>query len=205
MFAFITALLNFIFYLPFGGEKTFRRKCASYIRPNDIRNILDVCCNDGQMFPYLREIAGEEVFITGLDSDGDRLRLLSDKIAGSPASLVYAYAERLPFRESSFDCVFICLGMHHIPAALRKEVLHEVRRVVKSGGQLVVVDYHLPKIPLLRQYWQLLVKSSEDEDAYTMMMRDELPADMRAAGFSISRRGCLGYGTIQVIQALPEH
>ena len=43
---------------------------------------------------------------------------------------------KLPFPDQSFDTVTIIASLNHIPN--RKSVLHEVRRVIKSDGQLII-------------------------------------------------------------------
>src|SRR5476649_3090517 len=55
-------------------------------------------------------------------------------------------AARLPFADASFDLVVTRFSAHHwldVPAALR-----EVKRVLKKGGVLVVIDITAPESPL---------------------------------------------------------
>ncbi|MGH6611860.1 MAG: class I SAM-dependent methyltransferase, partial [Burkholderiaceae bacterium] len=59
-----------------------------------------------------------------------------------------ANAERLPFRDSSFDCVTIGFGLRNVtdkPAALRA-----MARVLKPGGQLLVLEFSHPVVPGLK-------------------------------------------------------
>jgi demethylmenaquinone methyltransferase/2-methoxy-6-polyprenyl-1,4-benzoquinol methylase len=60
---------------------------------------------------------------------------------------VQADAERLPFCEASFHCVTIGFGLRNVtdkPAALRS-----MRRALKPGGRLLVLDFSRPVLPLL--------------------------------------------------------
>ena len=58
---------------------------------------------------------------------------------------VVADAERLPFADASFDVVTIGFGLRNVtdkPAALRSML-----RVLKTGGQLMVLEFSLPTTP----------------------------------------------------------
>jgi demethylmenaquinone methyltransferase/2-methoxy-6-polyprenyl-1,4-benzoquinol methylase len=59
-----------------------------------------------------------------------------------------ADAERLPFAENSFDCVTIGFGLRNVtnkPAALES-----MYRVLKVGGQLLVLEFSTPRAPGLK-------------------------------------------------------
>ena len=53
-------------------------------------------------------------------------------------SFVQGEAEHLPFADASFDCVMSRLAFHHF--ADPKVVIAEMRRVLKPGGRLVIID-----------------------------------------------------------------
>lgn len=52
---------------------------------------------------------------------------------------------RLPFADGSFDLVTSAHAMHHIPEPV--PVLEEMRRLVRGGGRLLVVDLAAPDDP----------------------------------------------------------
>ena len=58
-----------------------------------------------------------------------------------------ADAERLPFADGSFDCVTIGFGLRNVtdkPAALAS-----MQRVLKPGGQLLVLEFSKPVLGAL--------------------------------------------------------
>ena len=76
-----------------------------------------------------------------------RDRLLDRGFVGNVECLV-ADAEKLPFDDNSFDCVTIGFGLRNVtdkPAALRS-----MHRVLKPGGQLLVLEFSTPVAPGLK-------------------------------------------------------
>jgi ubiquinone/menaquinone biosynthesis C-methylase UbiE len=55
-----------------------------------------------------------------------------------------AAAEQLQYEDSSFDAVVSSMFFHHIPLDLKKRSLAEARRVLKTGGKLIIADMHTP-------------------------------------------------------------
>ncbi|MGF1546818.1 MAG: rhodoquinone biosynthesis methyltransferase RquA [Thiotrichales bacterium] len=53
-------------------------------------------------------------------------------------------AAELTFTDAAFDHVVVFFLLHEQPAAVRRASLAEALRVLKPGGHLILVDYHLP-------------------------------------------------------------
>jgi len=49
--------------------------------------------------------------------------------------------EALPFPEAHFDAVLSTLMLHHLPRKTRELCAREMRRVLKPGGRVLVVDF----------------------------------------------------------------
>ena len=75
-----------------------------------------------------------------------QLRNLREKLPPSaPVTLHQHDSTALGFENASYDQAIVFFLLHEQPAAARKQTLREALRVVKPGGKLVLVDYHLPR------------------------------------------------------------
>jgi len=79
-----------------------------------------------------------------------RDRLL-DKGMTAPVDYAVANAERLPFRDASFDCVTIGFGLRNVTD--KAAALRSMTRVLKPGGQLMVLEFSKPVLPLLSRVY----------------------------------------------------
>jgi demethylmenaquinone methyltransferase / 2-methoxy-6-polyprenyl-1,4-benzoquinol methylase len=76
-----------------------------------------------------------------------RDRLLDKGWVGNVECIV-ADAERLPFEDNSFDCVTIGFGLRNVTD--KSAALACMRRALKPGGQLLVLEFSRPKVPGLK-------------------------------------------------------
>ncbi len=67
--------------------------------------------------------------------------------------------ESLPFGDAVFDSIMIAFGIRNVVE--RERSLREMARVLKGGGTLVILEFSLPKNPLMRKaylfYFQTLL------------------------------------------------
>ena len=113
---------------------------------------LDVAGGTGDLTLGLAHQVGRSGLIVLSDINAAMLargreRLLDAGIA-SNVSFCLADAERLPMADQSFDCVTIGFGLRNVtdkPAALAS-----MRRVLRPGGQLVILEFSRPTLPGLQ-------------------------------------------------------
>jgi demethylmenaquinone methyltransferase/2-methoxy-6-polyprenyl-1,4-benzoquinol methylase len=122
----------------------------SGVREGD--RVLDVAGGSGDLARALARRVGPtgEVWLTDVNRAmlaAGRDRLLDDGII---LPLAQCDGERLPFREASFDCVTVAFGLRNMT---RKETaLAEMRRVLKPGGRLLVLEFSRVWKPLEKAY-----------------------------------------------------
>lgn len=98
---------------------------------------LDVGCGTGPVIALLAEKYPEKHFV-GLDITPAMINAAQAK-GLSNAEFVVGDAEDLPFDDSSFDAVLCSNSFHHYPNP--EAFLREARRVLRSGGKLILRDY----------------------------------------------------------------
>ena len=104
---------------------------------------LDVGCGVGHT---LRRIAPLVAFAVGADATLEMMQAGRDSVVTAPnAAFAQTDASALPFADASFDLATCRLAAHHFtdPAA----AFHDVARVLRRGGRLVLVDNYAPDDP----------------------------------------------------------
>jgi len=173
-----------------GLDGRWRRRAAeAVVRSGD--RVLDACCGTGDL-AVADERAGGTV--TGLDFSERMLERARRKSAS--IEWVQGDALALPFPDGSFDAVTVGFGVRNVVDLPRG--LAELRRVLKPGGRLGVLDITTPR-GILRPFYRvwfdrlvpLLGKALPGGSAYTYLPASvrrfpsapELADLIRAAGF----------------------
>jgi demethylmenaquinone methyltransferase/2-methoxy-6-polyprenyl-1,4-benzoquinol methylase len=135
-----------------GLHRAWKAFAVGIARPRPGERILDIAAGSGDLARALakRVGLGGEVWLTDINRrmlERGRDRLLD---AGVLAPAVQCDGERLPFAGESFDCVTVAFGLRNMT---RKEAaLAEMRRVLKPGGRLVVLEFSKVWKPLEPAY-----------------------------------------------------
>ena len=100
------------------------------------RAVLDVGAGDGTFSRLLEQVGAN---VTGIEIDQD---LVDTARASLPEhiSLLVGRAEALPVDDSSQDIACFFFSFHHVPMNVQERALAEIRRVLKPGGRLHVVE-----------------------------------------------------------------
>jgi demethylmenaquinone methyltransferase/2-methoxy-6-polyprenyl-1,4-benzoquinol methylase/phosphoethanolamine N-methyltransferase len=180
------------------------------LRPGE--RVREIGCGTGAVtLPAARRV-GPDGLAVGIDPAPEMIAEARRKArrARSRAQFRLEPAEALSFPAGSFDVVLSSLMMHHLPGDLKPRALAEVRRVLRPGGRVVIVDM-LPGAAPMR-YWHTggLMAMMHRRHAPTSLPEaaglPELAAFLRDAGFIAvetgpSRSPLMGYARGQV----PEH
>jgi demethylmenaquinone methyltransferase / 2-methoxy-6-polyprenyl-1,4-benzoquinol methylase len=135
-----------------GAHRLWKRFALSCTNLRAGQQALDVAGGTGDLTVGMARQVGADGLVLLTDINAQMLargrdRLLDEGLVGN-VRVVQANAERLPFRDRSFDCVTIGFGLRNVtdkPAALAS-----MRRVLKPGGQLIVLEFSQLAIPALR-------------------------------------------------------
>lgn len=82
--------------------------------------------------------------------------------SGAPARLLAMDSAELRLADASYDRALLFFLLHEQPRNYRERTLSEVFRVVRPGGEIVIVDYALPRWwHPLRYLWRPLLAALE--------------------------------------------
>jgi len=155
MFAAIATRYDLLNHLLSGNvDQRWRRlvvkKMAMSLPATDAR-VLDVACGTGDL--SLALVAGTRAQVIGLDFCRPMLDIAAGKSSERGFAIPYLEGDalKLPFRDQSFDGVTIAFGLRNL--ASFEGGLKELRRVLRPGGMLAVLEFSKPRMPILRSFF----------------------------------------------------
>ena len=128
--------------LTLSGERKFRRRTLDLAQLHSGDTVLDVGCGTGTLLIEAAKRVGPSGSTYGIDRSTEMVAHARRKAAaqGVTAHFVEGSADRLAFSDASFDVVFCTLMLHHLPALMQAVSICEMRRVLRPGGRIVIVD-----------------------------------------------------------------
>src|SRR3989344_8963491 len=129
----------------FAFEK-FYQKIADQIPLDKTAHILDVGTGTANLAIAIKK-RSPKAKILGIDPDEKILKIAKEKIKKEKLDIKFikAFAQKLPFKEQSFDYVVSSFAVHHIPSDLKGQAFLEMYRVLRSGGTILIIDIGEPK------------------------------------------------------------
>lgn len=203
-----------------GRDRGWRRRLVAAVRRGEPRTVLDLATGSGDVAFALGEALAPAVDILGMDfclpmlAEAERKRQAAGPGAYANVRFRPGDALALPLADSAFDAVTIAFGLRNL--ADRPRALAEIRRVLRPGGRLLVLEFSQPAPPLRPLYFFYLRRIlpalagwiTRDRAAYDYLNativafpgRAALAAEIGAAGFA----ACTATGLTGGIVALHE-
>lgn len=125
--------------LSLGIDVLWRRKVAKIVAGFRPASILDVATGTGDLALAMQK-ACPDAGLTGSDFCPEMLQYARE---AGVENIVEADAMNMPFGDDSFDVVTVAYGLRNMSSW--EDAAREMRRVLKPGGHLVVLDFSLPK------------------------------------------------------------
>jgi demethylmenaquinone methyltransferase/2-methoxy-6-polyprenyl-1,4-benzoquinol methylase len=127
-----------------GADFYWRKRAADIVAEWHPRSMVDLATGTGDLALALqRKMPKAE--IVGADFSEEMLAIAKRK---GVRHIVTADAMKLPFGDSSFDCVTIAFGLRNLPDWT--VALDQMSRVLKPAGHLLILEFSLPESLMLR-------------------------------------------------------
>ena len=205
--------------MSFGVHRLWKRFTLGQARLRPGQSALDGAGGTGDLALGLARQVGQQGLVVLSDINASMLGHGRDRLLDAgvtvPVRYAVANAERLPFRDSSFDCVTIGFGLRNVTD--KDAALRSLYRVLKPGGQLLILEFSKPVLPLLSRVYDAYSFSAlpalgklvaNDSASYRYLAeslrmvpdQETLEGMMQAAGFEGSRYHNLSGGIVALHQ-----
>ena len=137
----------------------WRKKAIRKLRKSHPRQILDVATGTADMAILACKMLAPDR-VTGIDISEGMLELGRKKIEkeglGDKISLYTGDSETINYSENTFDAVMVAFGVRNFENL--ENGLAEMLRVLKPGGQLIVLEFSKPRTGFVRGVYNLYMR-----------------------------------------------
>ncbi len=165
--------------LSFNIDKVWRRKAAKEVAKHHPADILDLATGTADLAIALAK-HNPQARIIGMDFSEKMLDIGQEKVKQqnleNQIALRFGDAATLPFEDGTFDVVTVAFGVRNFEDL--DKGLSEISRVLKPGGQAVILEFSMPEKFPVKQLYQFYFKRvlpiigkrvSKDKSAYTYL------------------------------------
>ena len=169
--------LNHLFSLNI--DKVWRRKTAKTVSKSHPKAILDLATGTADLAIAMAK-RNPQAHIIGMDISEKMLEIGKAKVAQqnleSQIELRLGDAASLPFEEGAFDAVTVAFGVRNFENL--SNGLAEISRVLKTNGQVCILEFSMPETFPVKQLYRLYFKRvmpkigkwlSKDDGAYSYL------------------------------------
>ncbi len=141
-------------FLSAGIDVGWRKKAIKQLKSLYPKSVLDVATGTGDMAILANKFLNAEKII-GIDISEGMLEIGKKKIEKlglqHRVELLKGDSETILFDNNSFDAVTVAFGVRNFQDL--ELGLTEIKRVLKPGGKLVVLEFTKPKLPVIKNFY----------------------------------------------------
>jgi demethylmenaquinone methyltransferase / 2-methoxy-6-polyprenyl-1,4-benzoquinol methylase len=195
-----------------GIDFYWRKRAANIVASWRPAKIVDLATGTGDLALALQKKL-PDAEVTGVDFLPEMLELAQKK---GVRQTILADAMKLPFPDASFDCVTIAFGLRNMENW--GDALAEMSRVLSRDGHLLVLEFSLPTISIVRTIYRFYLHRclpllgsflTRKKSAYDYLGNsiEEFPSGhamidlIEASGFGHAKLQPLSYGIVTIYTA----
>lgn len=147
MFGRIASRYDFANHLLSGGiDYYWRRKLVAFVKVHNPRWVVDLATGSGDLAFALKKALGDGTRVTGLDFCRPMLaqaqKKQSERAYAKDVAFDFGDCMNLPLEEGSVDVLTIAFGLRNFEDRARG--LAEMRRVLRPGGRMFILEFSQP-------------------------------------------------------------
>jgi demethylmenaquinone methyltransferase/2-methoxy-6-polyprenyl-1,4-benzoquinol methylase len=146
-------------FLSAGIDVRWRKKAIKQLKSLQPHDMLDVATGTADMAILSYKILSPNK-ITGIDISDGMLEFgrkkIQQKNLQSHIELINGDSEAIPFADNSFDAVMVAFGVRNFQNL--EKGMQEIRRVLRPGGRLVVLEFSKPSNRLVKFFYNIYMK-----------------------------------------------
>lgn len=146
-------------FLSAGIDIGWRKKAIKHLEKTGVKRILDVATGTGDVAILAYKMLKPEK-ITGIDISEGMLEIGRKKIENlglqKHVELLKGDSEAISFSNNSFDAVTVAFGVRNFEDL--EKGLFEIKRVMRPGGKLVILEFSRPTMPVIRNIYNFYFK-----------------------------------------------
>lgn len=163
-------------FLSAGIDVSWRKKAINVLKENRPQNILDVATGTADVAILCHKLLHPQK-ITGIDISAGMLEIGRSKVKKlgleNCITLVKGDGETINFPDNSFDAITVAFGVRNFEHL--ETGLQEMYRVLKPGGQMVVLEFSRPKNVVIKKLYNFYMDTvapnfgnlfAKNKDAY---------------------------------------
>ena len=137
-------------------DKLWRKRVVRIVQKLGATKIMDMATGTGDLaIAMARNIEGSTIY--GADFSSEMLAVAERKIEqlglSERISLTECNAEMIPFEDGVVDAATVAFGVRNFE--YQREALTEIKRTIRSGGHLVVLEFSNPRCGFVRWCYRL--------------------------------------------------
>tara|TARA_B100000579_G_scaffold414174_1_gene407512 strand:- start:40 stop:744 length:705 start_codon:yes stop_codon:yes gene_type:complete len=126
--------------MSFGIHRAWKKNLINWMKPSNDKNLIDVACGTGDIAKLFLDLTKSNENITCVDPNEGMLNQGKEKLKlYKKINWIISSAEKLPFKENSFDYYTISFGLRNTKN-LNKSI-SEAYRVLKPGGRYFCLEF----------------------------------------------------------------
>lgn len=162
-------------------KSVFRKKQIELMDIGEGEKVLEVGCGTGALSLLSKIAVGESGEVEGIDIAPMMISKAQQKAhkANLKINFKIASVSELPYPDHHFDLVISSMMFHHLPVAIKREGLKEIRRVLRDDGRFFLCDFCSPHILTIPFMYIMFIWMSSTR--YQLL--GKLPQLIRECGF----------------------